>query len=184
TKVNISDTASMLSSYTRTQRMIDSLNLVQSRLNLKLNIADTAAMLAPYVTVVNSTAGLNTKVNISDTASMLNNYARTQRMIDSLSLVQNRINLKVNIADTATMLSTYAKTINDATDEFTAIAAQTSFTLTQTPSTHSKVKMYINGIRISNTAYTWSGSTLTYVPGNNGSYTLTASDRVQFDYFY
>src|SRR5690348_17491706 len=56
---NISDTASMLNSYARTQRMIDSLNLVQSRLNLKLNIADTAAMLAPYATVANSTAGLN-----------------------------------------------------------------------------------------------------------------------------
>jgi hypothetical protein len=74
--------------------------------------------------------------------------------------------------------------INDATDEFTAAAAQTSFTLTQIPSTHSKVKMYINGIRISNAAYSWSGKSLTYVPANNGSYSLTASDRIQFDYFY
>jgi hypothetical protein len=439
TKVNISDTASMLSSYARTQRMIDSLNLVQNRLNLKLNIADTASMLAPYATVAGSTAGLNTKLNISDTASMLSSYARTQRMIDSLSLVQGRLNLKLNIADTAAMLAPYVKstgnitgnaqnvagivaianggtgsatknfvditsaqtiagtktfssqiiasgmnssgninvngvkvgtpegsqntmlgsgtfayagsignnntavgnfaftssagnsntaigsnairqgnggsgdyntavgesalsnaqagskntgvgvntlnattgsdnvslgyvagrivttgtqntflgsnadaqtgseaiinstaigynakvasdntiqlgnanvtavntsanvtanafiksggtssqylmadgsvsagaaTINDATDEFTATATQTSFTLTQTPSTHSKVKMYINGIRISNSAYSWSGKTLTYVPANNGSYTLTASDRIQFDYFY
>jgi hypothetical protein len=394
----------MLGSYARTQRVIDSLSLVQSRLNLKLNIADTAAMLAPYATVANSTSGLNTKVNISDTASMLGSYARTQRMIDSLSLVQSRINLKLNIADTAAMLSPYAKqgtlsnfvnlttaqtiggiktynsdmvvngikigrgtgnnsqntafgssalgsgtgsrntaigygamqsysgasfdnntsvgysnlprlttgnantsvgaeammsvstgtyntgigqqsllsstgnfntalgsaagssvtsgsqntfigansnvstatltnataigyaaiadasnkiqlgnasvtavntsgnitaksfiksggtssqylmadgsvssgpaAINDATDEFTATAAQTSFTLTQIPSTHSKIKMYINGIRISNSAYSWSGKTLTYVPANNGSYTLTASDRIQFDYFY
>jgi hypothetical protein len=74
--------------------------------------------------------------------------------------------------------------INDATDEFAATATQTSFTLTQTPSTHSKVKMYINGIRISNTAYSWSGNTLTYNAANNGSYSLTASDRIQFDYYY
>ena len=167
-------------------------------------------MLAPYATVASSTSGLNTKVNITDTASMLSPYARTQRMIDSLVLVQSRLNTKlnisdtaamlapyatvasstsglntkVNIADTASMLSSYAKTINDATDEFTATAAQTSFTLTQTPSMHSKVKMYINGIRISNSAYSWSGKTLTYVPANNGSYSLTASDRIQFDYFY
>jgi hypothetical protein len=174
----------MLGSYARTQRMIDSLSLVQSRINLKLNIADTAAMLAPYATVASSTSGLNTKVNISDTASMLGSYARTQRMIDSLSLVQSRINLKLNIADTAAMLSPYARTINDATDEFTATAAQTSFTLTQTPSTHSKVKMYINGIRISNSAYSWSGKALTYDASKNGAYSLTASDRVQFDYFY
>jgi hypothetical protein len=82
------------------------------------------------------------------------------------------------------MLSPYAKTINDATDEFTATAAQTSFTLTQIPSTHSKVKMYINGIRISNTAYSVSGTTLTYNAANNGSYSLSAADRIQFDYFY
>lgn len=71
----------------------------------------------------------------------------------------------------------------DVVDEFTATAAQTSFTLTQTPSVNSKVKMFINGIRISNTAYSLSGTTITYVPANNGSYSLTAGDRIQMDYF-
>jgi len=71
----------------------------------------------------------------------------------------------------------------DVVDEFTATASQTSFTLTQTPSVNSKVKMYINGIRISNTAYTLSGSTITYIPANNGSFNLVVGDRVQFDYF-
>ena len=51
----------MLITYARTQRMIDSLSLVQSRLDLKLNFADTAAMLSPYATAVNSTSGLNLK---------------------------------------------------------------------------------------------------------------------------
>jgi hypothetical protein len=74
--------------------------------------------------------------------------------------------------------------IRDVTDEFTATAAQTSFTLTQAPSVNSKVKMYVNGIRISNTAYSVSGSALTYNATNNGSYSLTSSDRIQFDYFY
>ena len=63
----------------------------------RLNIADTAAMLSPYATVASSTSALNTKVNIADTAAMLNAYVRTQRMIDSLSLVQSRLNLKLNI---------------------------------------------------------------------------------------
>src|SRR5665254_10986 len=103
-KVNIADTASMLSNYARTQRMIDSLSLVQSRLDLKLNLADTAAMLSHYATV----AGSSLKVNIADTAAMLSTYARTQRMIDSLSLVQSRLDLKLNLADTAAMLSPYA----------------------------------------------------------------------------
>jgi hypothetical protein len=77
-----------------------------------------------------------------------------------------------------------AATIRDVNDEFTATVSQTSFTLTQTKSINSKVKMFINGIRISNTAYSVSGTTLTYVPANNGTYTLTAADRIQFDYFY
>lgn len=71
----------------------------------------------------------------------------------------------------------------EVADEFTATAAQTSFTLTQTPSVNSIVKMYVNGIRISKTAFTVSGTTLTYIPANNGSYALSASDRIQFDYF-
>ena len=75
-------------------------------------------------------------------------------------------------------------TLQEVTDEFTASSGQTSFTLTQTPSSLSKIKMYINGIRISNTAYSWTGTTLTYTSANNGNYTLSASDRVQMDYTY
>lgn len=74
--------------------------------------------------------------------------------------------------------------IREVADEFTATAAQTSFTLAQTPSVNSKVKMYINGIRISNSAYNTSGSALTYTASANGSYTLVTGDRIQFDYYY
>jgi carbonic anhydrase/acetyltransferase-like protein (isoleucine patch superfamily) len=77
-----------------------------------------------------------------------------------------------------------AATVREVADEFTSTGGETSFILAQTPSDNSMVKMYINGIRISNTAYTWSGTTLTYIPANNGSYDLTASDRVQFDFYY
>ena len=74
--------------------------------------------------------------------------------------------------------------VTEVTDEFTATASQTIFTLTQTPPSNSKVKMFVNGVRISNTAYSWSGTTLTYVPVNNSGYSLINTDRVQFDYFY
>ncbi|WP_170215521.1 beta strand repeat-containing protein, partial [Flavobacterium flevense] len=81
-------------------------------------------------------------------------------------------------------VSTGAAAVREVADEFTATAAQTSFTLTQTPSVNSKVKMYVNGIRISNTAYSVSGNTLTYNPANNGAYALSAGDRVQMDYYW
>ena len=60
------------------------------------------------------------------------------------------------------------------------LPAQTSFTITQTRIL-SKVKMYINGIRISNTAYSLSGNIVTYVPTNNGAYAISVNDRVQLN---
>ncbi len=83
-----------------------------------------------------------------------------------------------------TSWGTPATAVLEVTDEFSATVAQISFTLTNTPSINSKVKMYINGIRISNSAYSWTGTTLTYNPVNNGGNNLTAGDRVQFDYFH
>jgi len=110
-KVNISDTAAMLSNYAKTSAVNLKVNISDtaamltnyaktSAVALKVNISDTATMLSPYAktSVVNS--GLALKVNISDTAAMLTNYAKT-----------SAVNLKVNIADTASMLTPYAKTI-------------------------------------------------------------------------
>jgi hypothetical protein len=74
--------------------------------------------------------------------------------------------------------------VQEVADEVSATVGQVSFSLTQIPSIKSKVKMYINGIRITNTAYTISGSTVTYNPANNGSYVLIAGDRIQFDYYF
>ncbi|NDE11792.1 MAG: hypothetical protein EBZ95_14725, partial [Chitinophagia bacterium] len=83
-------------------------------------------------------------------------------------------------------------TVRLNSDEFTATAAQTTFTFTTTSSNTgvvqtptSKPFMYINGTRIKNSAYTWtSGTTVTYIPANNNSYALVVGDRIQFDYAY
>jgi hypothetical protein len=72
----------------------------------------------------------------------------------------------------------------DESDQFTATVGQTSFSLTQTPVANSKVKMFINGIRIDKNAYTISSNTVTYIPASNSSFTLEAGDRIQFDYAY
>jgi len=72
----------------------------------------------------------------------------------------------------------------DQTDEFTANGGQTTFTLTQIPLTTSKVHMFRNGIRLSNTAFSINGLAITYIPANNGSSNLVINDRIQFDYQY
>ena len=69
-----------------------------------------------------------------------------------------------------------------AIDEFTANAGQTSFTLAATPSNLSKVKLYINGVRIDKDALTVTDNILTYKPASNGSYILMVNDNVMIDY--
>jgi hypothetical protein len=78
----------------------------------------------------------------------------------------------------------------------TTTAGQTNFTLTQAPHSTSRLKMYINGILISQNAYAYktSGSFATdatvptsylaYINAKNGTYLIAVGDRVQFVYTY
>jgi hypothetical protein len=81
-------------------------------------------------------------------------------------------------------VATWSFPVREVADEFSATSGQTSFSLSQVPNTASKVKMFVNGIRISNSAYSISSSSLTYSSSNNGGYTLNTGDRIQFDYYY
>lgn len=93
------------------------------------------------------------------------------------------------ITSTPTTLIGYGITdaqtiIVEVVDEFAATNAQTSFSLSNTPATNSIVKMYINGIRISNSAFVVTGTTLNYLPTNNGNHDLDVGDRIQLEYYY
>lgn len=87
-------------------------------------------------------------------------------------------------ADGSVDSNTYMIQTTEITDEFSASDGQTNFTLTRYPSAFSRIKMFVNGVRISNTAYSVSGQAITYIPANNGSYELVGGDRIQFDYSY
>jgi hypothetical protein len=88
----------------------------------------------------------------------------------------------ITITNTAGAI-TISAAVRPTTDQASATAAQTSFTLAQTP-LNAKVWMFINGVRTNNLAYSVSGTTVTYVPASNNSYVLVAGDRIQFDYAY
>ena len=99
-------------------------------------------------------------------------------------------NQVLSTTGSGTLSWTTVSTVNIFSDEFTiATANQTVFNvanggaLTNAPLS-SKVWMYINGTRISKTAYSVSGTTVTYNPTNNNSYALVVGDRIQFDYVY
>jgi hypothetical protein len=85
---------------------------------------------------------------------------------------------------TAAVSGTDYSLVREVSDEFTATSGQTSFNLSQTMSANSTLKMYINGIRVSKNSFSVSGTTLTYIPSGNGSYSLSSNDRIQVDYYY
>ena len=134
----------------------------------------------------NATVGASNKIQLGDT-NITN--VRTSGTITAGAITIPNIDGTANQVLKTDGLGTLSWTtpssgVTDVTDEFISTTSQTSFTLTQTPPSNSKVKMFINGVRISNAAYSWSGTTLTYVPVNNGGTSLINTDRVQFDYFY
>jgi hypothetical protein len=77
-----------------------------------------------------------------------------------------------------------AAAINSATFEASATAAQTTFNLANSPKATS-VQLFINGIRISNTAVSISGGNIAnYNSASNNSYVLVVGDRIQISYMY
>lgn len=89
-----------------------------------------------------------------------------------------------SVAMTAAINGTDYSLVREISDEYTATVGQTSFTLTQTKSGNTLMKLYINGVRISKTAYSITGTIFSYNPTNNEAYTLIAGDRIQIDYYY
>ncbi len=107
---------------------------------------------------------------------------------------------------TSSGVASWTSALRDGFDETTATgstgnlvavtAGQTNFTLTQTPHASSKLKMYVNGILISQNAYVYKTTSaftttataptpfLAYVTANNGSYVIALGDRIQFVYSY
>ncbi|CAB5218535.1 hypothetical protein UFOVP217_32 [uncultured Caudovirales phage] len=161
-KVNISDTASMLSPYLTG---IDTTSL-SNRINLKVNISDTSSMLSPYLTGIDTaslSSRINLKVNITDTASMLLPYLKK---IDTASL-SSRINLKVNITDTASMLSKYLRIVDTANKWVSSVTKVNDSTIrvikdgTTTDITLTSSTTVTNATRLITTVYNNTGSTIT-----------------------
>jgi hypothetical protein len=140
---------------------------VKGKIQLAGDIAGSAA--------VPTVPGLLTKENLANKSESVTTDGASNTKYPTVKSVKDYVDAQIAAipAPRPTAL---------ATDEFVAGAGQTSFNLTRIPS--SKVSMFVNGIRIPNAAYSFSGSALTFDANNNGSHSLVAGDRVQFDYSY
>jgi hypothetical protein len=90
---------------------------------------------------------------------------------------ETKVNAGTNVTVTGSGTSASPYVINSASfvqsnTRFVATANQTSFTLSFTPL--GVVQFFRNGAQIDSTAYSVSGTTLTYTPANNGGATLGA----------
>ena len=151
--------------------------------------AETAARTAADVTLQTNIAAVQADVDVNEAA--VTNALNFKAPLASPALTGTPTAPTATVGTNSTQIATTAFVTNaissvviEVTDEIIATAAQTSFILSQIPSSKTMVKMFVNGIRISNSAYSWSGTTLTYNPLNNGGYVLSVDDRIQFDYFY
>ena len=109
-KLNISDTASMLSVYLRSNVATATYATI-ANLALKLAIADTASMLSPYARTNALVAGLGLKLNITDTVIFNNQFIqlRAQVAANKTNISTNTANilLKKDITDSTNSISGY-----------------------------------------------------------------------------
>ena len=162
-----------------------------------LRKTDTAFMMSNSLRKTDTTFMLSYYLRKTDTANMLSNRLR---ITDTSTMLTNRIRRDTSYllqkSDTASFAARIiANAIRDITFEVTYSGSSNVFTLTTLPSVNTKIKMFVNGVRISNTAYGYvlvDGTTtsavptlyIKYTPANNGAYVLVAGDRIQMDYFY
>ena len=142
------------------------------------------------------TSELNTAINNvinSRVATVLNDTNSDSLVTEKLLLSMNANvydsiqQLKDTIAMLKTMITQYLITGEVSKEYPSATANQTTFNLgAGDPEPHQMftIKIYVNGVRISNTAVSYSNRVFTYIPANNGGNTMKAGDRVVIDYYH
>ena len=149
------------------------------------DVAATYATKTEVTTNVDSVKG-NIRSEISALKTdMTTNYAtKTKVQNDSIAISSN-------LRDTAQVLRNL---INNLPKEHvlrvvSPTANQTAFTLASEPSANYLVKMFINGVLVgdndgTDAVITVSGTTVTYIPANNGNKEIETTDKIVFYYFY
>ncbi|MBP5710323.1 MAG: hypothetical protein J6W84_05035, partial [Bacteroidales bacterium] len=149
------------------------------------DVAATYATKTEVTTNVDSVKG-NIRSEISALKTdMTTNYAtKTKVQNDSIAISSN-------LRDTAQVLRNL---INNLPKEHvlrvvSPTANQTEFTLASEPSANYLVKMFINGVLVgdndgTDAVITVSGTTVTYIPANNGNKEIETTDKIVIYYFY
>lgn len=171
--------------------------ITQSLTDNSTKLATTAfvqAYLSVGVSDANSTTKGKLKLagDLSGTADSPTVPALADRELLSNKSDNTSLGTSTSLYPTQNAVKTYvdsrvasaAADITEVMDEITAMAGQTIFTLSHAKGINRTIKMFINGIRISPSAYLDNNTTITYYSSNNGNYIIVVGDRIQFDYSY
>ena len=145
---------------------------IKSVLNTNHNHIEVTSVGARDFLLLDSTnIGVNTKEQIIWIATT---PTIQLEVLNKIEFLQNRVIIEKPFATNLNELESFIQISN---------MSQNTMYLSE-PWRYSKIWMFINGVRTNNNAYSFSGTTVTYVPANNGAYAILANDRVQFDYTY
>jgi hypothetical protein len=145
----------------------------------------TALATTAFVTNANLTnANLTGDVTSIGNATTLSNSGVVSGTYGSnLSIPVITVDAKGRITTLTT--NTISPSLQEEAVEYSVqVDGETSFDLSHTPSPTTLVRMYINGVLISQAASLLNNFTMTYDASYNGGYVLTAGDRIQFYYYF
>ncbi|MHA8082294.1 hypothetical protein ACST14_02620 [Aquirufa sp. A-Brett2-15D] len=151
--------------------------------SLPVGVSDATADLKGKLRLTGDLAGSADSPTVPKLAEkeILTNKSNNTSLGTSLTLYPSQNAVKVYVdARVANATADFTETYN----EFSATAAQTSFTISHAKGNNRTIKMYINGIHISPTAFNDNNLIITYSSSNNGGYILVVGDRIHFDYSY
>jgi len=140
----------------------------------------------PYF-VVNANA---TNANLTGDVTSVGNVTTLSNTGVEPGIYGNNLEIPVITVDskgriTTLGTSTISPSLQEESVEYSVVAdGETIFELSHTPSSTTLVRMYINGVLISQAASTRLDATMTYDSTLNGNYNLTVGDRIQFYYYF
>jgi hypothetical protein len=147
--------------------------------------SSTALATTAFVATANATnANLTGDVTSVGNATTLSNSGVVSGTYGSnLSVPVITVDAKGRITTLTT--NTISPSLQEEAVEYSVLTdGETTFELSHTPSSTTLVRMYINGVLISQAASTRLGTIMTYNSTNNGGYNLTSGDRIQFYYYF
>lgn len=165
---------------------------------VRFNSIDTATANPKLQIVVNGTTVQTVDLNLNDI--QINNAGSDFNLTDDiLSFVEtngdtatinfSKYNISANTVGNITTISQNGNVIATIDtgggggvreQTFTATANQTSFTLSSTPT--NAISFFRNGVKLASNSSTFTGTTVTYVPANNGASNLLTGDRIVIVY--